>query len=797
MQYGADIKSFTKSKQRKIKEESVFSSEDNYSRLIIIALASFLISRVYIDVNLEFIKTIAPFGIVFIISIANLSIKEGIIALASSIIGYVTLIPTIEEIPIFIIMSILMILTTVILGKNNKISIVLNFILSFVLITGYGILILKKDLIASSVVGGIITGILIPTYYIISYGIKCLNEFKTQHYFDNDEIISIELLLSIIIVGIGNISIFNLDIRNIIAIFFVLFISYIGKGNLGATVGLILGAVFGMITGNITFYIAVFGVSCLISTIFRESGRFLSYISFNTMYILLAFYLKSFDMNMLIELFIGSTVFILIPKKVIEKIRIEFDDESKKDEFNEKHFNKMKNELSGRLSDFTDVLNTMGTTLNTMVENEKLVDKNKAEALVDNLADRVCKNCDYKKICWKREMHETYSSFKELIQSYEEGENQFPLHLKKKCLKEGALIAQTQELVNKHIADEMLKKRLGEGRRLLSSHIKNMSATIGEIVNDFSGEVNLAIDIERIIRKALLKNNIEIKDIIAYTDKESRLNIKIDMENCEGLQYCVKDILPIVNKTIGRTMSIAEECHIDPSTSCCEILIEEAPRYHVNSHVSLCSKDGEKYTGDSYSFGKTKDGHHMILLCDGMGTGPRAGAESRIAVEMVEKFSEVGFSEKTAIDTINSIMSIKFSEEEKFSTLDMQKINLYDGRAKFLKVGAMESFVKRGNKVKIIDSKTLPFGVLDTPDIDEFDLQLKGGDFIITISDGVLDLFKDGDLSNTWLVNLLEKTRARTSKELSSEILSAAKEITDGKAKDDMTVVVSKIYNLQ
>ena len=33
-------------------------------------------------------------------------------------------------------------------------------------------------------------------------------------------------------------------------------------------------------------------------------------------------------------------------------------------------------------------------------------------------------------------------------------------------------------------------------------------------------------------------------------------------------------------------------------------------------------------------------------------------------------------------------------EEEKFATLDMQKIDLYSGKIKFMKVGAVESFIK-------------------------------------------------------------------------------------------------------
>lgn len=798
MQYGANVKSFVKNNQKRRVIATTQAQQENYLRLILIAMAGILISRVSININYSFIDTLAPLGIVYVLAMLLSNIKEGAIALIGSIIGYVTLGSNVEEMPLYVVMTIFVFLLTFMIGNKLKGPVLLsNFIMTFVVISGFGIIVMGNDLFGSFIIGAITMASIIISYYIISYGIKCLEEFKTQHYFNNDEIISIEIFMSLVIVGFGTTSILGVNLMNLVGVFFVLFVSFIGKGNLGATVGVILGVTFGIVTGNLTFYLAAFAISSLVATIFRETGRVLSYVTFNITFVLISLYTKNFDYYLLAELLIGSSVFLLIPRKTIENFRIEFDDDSKKDEYNQKHFNKMKNELSNRLVDFSDVLNTMGTTLNIMVENEKLVDQNKGEALVDNLADRVCKTCDYKTTCWKREMHETYSSFRELIQSYEEGDGVFPELLSKKCLRENALIKATDEIVSKHIADEMLKKRLGEGRRLLSGHIKNMSSTISEIVQDFSREVVLAVDVERAIRKNLLKNNKEFNHIIAYSDKEGRLNVKIEMASCAGTKSCVKNILPIINKTVGKTMSVCDECQIDPETKLCEMHIEEAHKFHVTSAVSLCSKDGEKFTGDSYSFGKTKDGNHMVLLCDGMGTGPRAGAESKIAIEMVEKFSEVGFSEKTAIDTVNSIMSIKFSEEEKFSTLDLQKINLYDGKVKFMKVGAMESFVKRGRKVKIIDSKTLPFGVVDTPDVDEIDVQLRGGDFVVTISDGILDLFKTGDLSNAWLVELLENSSSKNAKDLSNEILASAKDLTGGKAKDDMTVVVSKVYSLQ
>lgn len=798
MQYGADVKSYVRDKQIKKERVNAKGTSENYIRLIAIAFAGIFISRVYFNIDLSFVKSLAPFGLLYVMSISTNNIKEGVVALLTVVAGYVSLSNQIGETPVFVISSILVLAVNALIKmKSREIKVFANLVLTFVVIAINGVVILKKDLIGSLVVAFVVCVILVPLYYIVSYGIKCISDFKLENYINTDEVISVEIFISLVIAGIGGIGILGLEFKNIVGIAFIFFVSYICRGNLGSTVGIITGVILGIITGELYFYLATFGVSALIVAMFRETGKVISFIAFNAIFIFMAVYTKEFDKFLLVELLFGSGLVMLTPRKLIDRIRVELDSETKKEEDSEKHFNKIKNELTVRLGDFTDVLMTMGNTLEDMVENEKLVSQNKGDELVDNLAERVCKNCDYRNTCWRREIHETYSSFKEMIQAFEEGNYLFPEHLRKKCLKEARLIKEAEDVVNKHIADEMLKKRLGEGRRMIANHIKSMSDTIGEIAGDFKTEVNLDVEVERGVKKALVRENVNFDYLIAYTDKEGRLNIKIEMMNCSGCQYCTKTILPIINRTIGRKMTISDECKISATTGMCEVHVFEAPKYHIDSFVALSPKTGEKYTGDSYSFGKTKDGNHMIMLCDGMGTGPRAGAESKIAVEMVEKFSEVGFNEKTAINTINTIMNIKFSEEEKFSTLDMQKINLYDGNAKFLKVGAMESFIKRGNKVKVVDSKTLPFGVLDTPDIDEKDYKLKAGDFIVTISDGILDLAKDGDLNNTWLVELIEDSIDRTAKDLANKILDTAKGVNNGKARDDMTVVVSKVYNIQ
>ena len=136
------------------------------------------------------------------------------------------------------------------------------------------------------------------------------------------------------------------------------------------------------------------------------------------------------------------------------------------------------------------------------------------------------------------------------------------------------------------------------------------------------------------------------------------------------------------------------------------------------SYNSMMPKGGESQIGDSYTFGNTRDGCYMTILSDGMGFGPEASAESRSTVDLVEKFIEAGFDEDKTVNTVNSIMGMRFAEDEKYATLDLNKVNLYGGEATFVKIGAAPSFIKRGNVVKAVNSKNLPFGLVDEVEVE-------------------------------------------------------------------------------
>ncbi|MCR1964896.1 stage II sporulation protein E [Clostridium perfringens] len=793
MQYGVKIDNYKRAKDSENVKNNM-KIEASSIGLIMAMVAGLLISRVYLDMTFGVVQVLAPFGLAYLIAITNYERKYILSSSLGVIVGYITLFNKVSNFSAYIIIS--TIVTIISMSKlNKKARNIASFIIVFSGLFVYGVLVGSSDIILHLIGAISVTALVFPIYYVVSYTLKCIEEINTQHFFSIDEIVSIELFICLLIVGIGTISINDISFRNIAAILFIIALAFISDTNMGAGAGITMGIILGFATGNLMESIAIYGACGLVAGIFRESGKLFTALSFNIIFIIVTLYSGVFNNISFIEALVGTGIFLLIPKKIYNKISLEINKDKKVGHFSEVRFSEIKDELTERLKDFTEVLSVMGKSLNNLVGNDKLAIKNKGNALVENLSDRTCSDCDMRYMCWKRELHQTYNAFSDLIRNYENNSGAFPHELEKKCIKKYALVKNLEDIMNIYMVNETLKSRLGEGRKILSNHINNMSVTISEIVDEFGNELHLCTDVEKSIKKSLLKYGINFGSLICYNDKNGRIKIKMQMENCMGSQTCIKTVLPIISETIGKNMSIGSEgCNINSKNNMCEIVIEEATKYHINSHVAVATKEGEKFTGDSYSYGRTKDGNYITVISDGMGSGPEAGLESKVSVEIIEKFMEVGFDEKIAIDAVNAIMSIKFSEDEKFSTLDMNKIDLYTGNAKFMKVGAIESFIKRGNKVEVINSNTLPFGVLEEPDVDTVEKQVSNGDVIVSISDGILDVKNDGSFDTTWLIEFLKNTKYRQPKDLSIAILEKAKELSGGKAKDDMTVVVSKVF---
>ncbi|AGK99267.1 stage II sporulation protein E [Clostridium pasteurianum] len=794
MQYNSQVYSYQRvNKENNGYERNKFILDIFDMKFILYFICAFLISRVLM------INSAAPFGIAFAISILmHSNVKEKIIGSAGAVLGYITLYNNLQSFYIYVIAIMTITFFSFIIDKlscNKKILIYSMIILCEFMFFNF---ILNK-------MNGTITFFtsilellyIIPIYYIINYSMICFKNIKTKHLFSGEEVVSMALIVSLAIAGTWGVSFYNINLRNVVALISILIITYVNGMTVGAASGIAIGAVIGMSSNMMPIYISVFAICGLISGIFKNTNKWIMGISYTITFLIIILYEKVIPSFNIIDGMISCGIFFAIPNKILQRIETEINFEKKQESISQGYIDKIKNIFIKRLDSFSDVLFTMSNILNNLVDNDKLALKTKSSALVENLADRVCNTCNMKNICWKRELYYTYAAFEELISNFQDNRVIVPNEIDRKCIHRNALIKNTEEIVNNYIINEMWRIRLSQGREILANQINNMAGTIKEIQKEFNDSLNFNGIIEKKVIEVLNRNDIKFKDIMCINDDNDRLLIKLSMEACGGRQICVKEILPLVNEVSERCMCVCDDgCKINPDTNLCMVEFQETPKYHVASHVSRRSKHGETENGDSYSFGKLSDGSYMIIISDGMGSGAKAGHESKAAIDLIEKFTMSGLSKITAINSVNSIMTLKFSEDEKFSTIDLCSIDLYSGNVEFMKVGAVTSFIKRKDRVEIINSKTLPIGVLDKVDIDTKDKKVQNGDIIVMISDGITDYDNENAGKINWIVEYLENCGSNNPKDIAEEIVKRSVKMGGGKAKDDMTVIVSKIYSL-
>ena len=213
--------------------------------------------------------------------------------------------------------------------------------------------------------------------------------------------------------------------------------------------------------------------------------------------------------------------------------------------------------------------------------------------------------------------------------------------------------------------------------------------------------------------------------------------------------------------------------------------------YQVMYGVAKLTREEEKISGDNYICRQEEGGKFVMCLSDGMGSGMDACRESEIVVELLEQFLESGFTQETAARMVNSALVLK-GREGMFSTVDICALDLYTGICSFLKAGAASTFIKRDHWVEVISSESLAAGLVQQIDFDTASRKLYHGDYLIMMTDGVLDALPL-DREEETMKEIIMDVQEENPRDVSRGILERVLGYSDYRARDDMTVLVASV----
>lgn len=296
-------------------------------------------------------------------------------------------------------------------------------------------------------------------------------------------------------------------------------------------------------------------------------------------------------------------------------------------------------------------------------------------------------------------------------------------------------------------------------------------------------------------RKCFL-NGIRIKNVQQLMKNRGKNELVFQARTVGKSCVSAKKLLPVIASVMGygyyaegtNRMIINEEYH--------QYIFVQEDRFRLLSGVARRGKGRSRFNGDNFMISRLDCGKTIAAIADGMGSGKRAFLESRMVIELMENCIDAGFETKAALDLINAayIAGGRSVHSTNPVTMDMSVIDCQVGMMHCIKLGAVATFIKRDTWVEVITSTTLPLGVLEKVDYECTTKKLYDGDYVVMVSDGILDCLPDVDKEKK-MAGIIHAIDVRNPNAMAEEIMTRALSYSDMKPVDDMTVLVLGLFD--
>ncbi|MBU5439298.1 stage II sporulation protein E [Tissierella sp. MSJ-40] len=636
-------------------------------------------------------------------------------------------------------------------------------------------------------------GIVIFTMtYIFSFSIPL--EAMKDRKLNSEKIICTFITLALVLSGFSKLSILGISIKNIVSTIFILYFSYSQGAFIGTSMGIILGMVSYISQPEMPFIIAIYGVAGLLSGVFRDLGKIGSILGFVLGNGIISFYISGFGTSFVDykEIIISIIFFIFFSKYIDGSITeiIEMDFDIKKDYAHKKDELTIKN-----LTRVSNLFNSLSDTFKESANERDLYSVMEVYGLVDGVANGVCNKCPNYKSCWESNYYTTYYSFFNLVSLMEVNseidEEMIPSGIKNNCINQEEIIEKMKRFYELFKLNHSWKTKLLENRILVAEQLEGLGKVVENLINDIYKNPTFNEDLEEIIYKDLRNNRIDVSSVAVAQLEKNDFEVFIDINNGSKQENNRQRITNIVSNTLGVPLT---------SDFTLSNIREERQRFKLirNNRYSALTKmasmpnSEDCISGDNYTFGEVEN-TYFSALSDGMGIGKKANIESSIAINLLEKFMEANVDKKVILKTINSILRAK-SNEEIFTTLDLSFIDLYTGKLQMIKTGAPATFVKKKDRVEIVNTQSLPVGILKDVDFNIYEEYIEDGDIIIMMSDGVLEASRDIENTELWMKEIIMSIDSINPQVIANKVLERAKEASVNNIRDDMTVLVTKVW---
>jgi len=449
-----------------------------------------------------------------------------------------------------------------------------------------------------------------------------------------------------------------------------------------------------------------------------------------------------------------------------------------------------------RILNYAKSFSNLSNIFSNMPYRKEHLSRQDMDLVFEGVSERLCNHCEMADTCWRKNYSRTYEAAHDILKSIEENGQDIDLDIQsqfsKSCIHSRDFLEEMVQTFQRAKLNLMWNNKLMENRAAVSEQLNEM-ANIMTGVAESVYEIKAAEDaLEQEIKRLLLLQFVLVKHVCVSARQKQRQEIFLTMRTLKGRCVPTKEIATAISKVCDQVMVPAKDSRNIVNQEYTTVLFVEDTHFRVLNGVARVTKEGETISGDNFAFVTKESGQVFMSLSDGMGSGVAASKESEMVIELLEQFLEAGFKKETAVKMINSAMVVQTAEKS-FSTIDICTIDLYSGMSEFLKIGAASTFIKRDHWVEMITSTSLPAGILHQVDYDSSNKKLYDGDFVIMVSDGVIDALPEQNAEEV-LKEIIMQVQTPNANEMAKNILERVLVYNHCKVPDDMTILVGGLW---
>lgn len=598
------------------------------------------------------------------------------------------------------------------------------------------------------------------------------------------ELACVTLTMGVAVLAFSTITVGGISVGRVLAVIAILFAARYGGVTGGSICGIASGVILSLSTVGISYLSGAYALGGLMAGIFSPVGRLAAASAFVISNAIASLQVGNQDavLTGLYEVMAATLIYMIWPAESGSRLSAVF-----RQPFDMMHSDGLRRSVIMKLDYAAKALGSVSESVETVSRKLAQVCAPDINGVYRRVIDETCSRCGLKVYCWERNYGNTMDAFNDVTQALRENgritKEDFPQHFASHC----SHMSEISQNINKQYAEfvtrEAAERRVTQVRAVVADQFSTTSQMLSDMAHELELFERFDFSAAQRVNEVLHDAQIIPIDVSCRIDRFNRMSIEIEAAQTDRSRLNRAELAKQISHACGRVFEMP--C-VSMAQGKCRMQMSERPVYRVQIGCAQHVCGNGQLCGDSHECFADGSGRQIAVISDGMGTGGRAAVDGAMAAGIMATLVKAGIGFDCGLKIVNSALLAK-SGDESLATLDIAAIDLFSGRVDLMKAGAAASAVRKNGKAAVIDTPSLPVGILTEAKFSRESVQLSDGDLVVLFSDGVAAAGLD------WLCEMIADWKGTVPQELAEEIVKQAIARRSDGHDDDITALVLRI----